>query len=177
MENSSFIYKNISLLITQPTSALLISYLHCSAKLHSGELAGLFYMAFYPGSEKPAYGLISLCCLGWKVGKWVQKVGKMGWREEDAPMHPGQVGSQWPFLVTGSGLSSPPGLVPLSSLLSPVASLNTSDIALPRCWDGPFLHLITLVFKTVFLHVLPEIFPFVAPGRSAPCFTISRSFK
>jgi len=69
MENSSFIYKNISLLITQPTSALLISYLRCSAKLHSGELAGLFYMAFYPGSEKPAYGLVSLCSLGWKGGK------------------------------------------------------------------------------------------------------------
>lgn len=64
MENSSFIYKNISLLIKRPTSALLISYLRCSAKLHSGELAGIFYLAFYPGSEKPAYGLIGLCFPG-----------------------------------------------------------------------------------------------------------------
>lgn len=95
----------------------------------------------------------------------------------DAPMHSVQVGSQLPLLVTGSGLSSPPGHIPFSSWLLSVASLSTSDKALPRCWDGPFLHLITLVSETVFLHVLPEIFPFVAPGCSAPCFTVSRSFK
>lgn len=63
MENSSFIYKNISFLIAQPTSALLISYSRYSAKLHSGELAGIFYMAFHPGPEKSAYGSISLCFL------------------------------------------------------------------------------------------------------------------
>lgn len=63
MENSSFIYKNISLLIAQPTSALLISYSCYSAKLHSGELAGIFYFIFHPGPEKSGYGSISFCVL------------------------------------------------------------------------------------------------------------------
>lgn len=61
MENSSFIYKNILLLIAQPTSALLISYSRYSAKLHSGELAGIFYFIFHPGPENSAYGSLSLC--------------------------------------------------------------------------------------------------------------------
>lgn len=101
MENSSFIYKNISLLIAQPTSALLISYSRYSAKLHSGELAGIFYMAFHPGPEKSACGSISLCFLR-SQGR---EMNSEKWRKAERQDRRRKV-SAWECSMHQSGMSS-----------------------------------------------------------------------